>query len=240
MKRNDLRKFSKSYLRPHLGAEYFQYKGGDLFRARGPFLQGVLLAIKRSGWLQIIPTFYVVGAMPSYDVIFQSVSLPVSGVDEDRVWLRSPETTLDESLSRYVIENIERESPLSFLEPASDGAIDEALRFFVKKVDHMAPSIFLAFFNLCRGAASTPKDLATAKSIFLKKSRYASGKPPLEYEKLLLDRFNDLEARLKNPDCVHVSRAEADEHAKTLGLPGIEWPEDWFGSVPLWLDGKAR
>lgn len=205
---------------------------------RGPFLQGVLFAKKRSGWLHVIPTFYVVGANPADPVIFQTISLPVHGVDEAMKWKWHADTLLDDNLASRIVSQLEECSPISFVGALDDVTVAVSLTIFSEKVTHWAPLLSLAFFCICSGNSSARDNLDRARRIFLKLSRYGSGTPPLDFEQALLARFDELEARLENPDCISICRAEAVEHAARLSLPVIEWPTEWPRVVPVWPRAK--
>lgn len=55
-----------------------------------------------------------------------------------------------------------------------------------------------------------------------------------DFEEALYARFQKLESRLDRPDCIALCRANAEEHARLLGLPPIEWPSEWPNTVPPW------
>lgn len=42
-----------------------------------------------------------------------------------------------------------------------------------------------------------------------------------DFEEALYARFQKLESRLDRPDCIALCRANAEEHARLLGLPPI-------------------
>lgn len=227
LKVSDIKRFSKNVVLPHMGQDYSLYMGRDLIRMRGGFLQGILFAKKRSGWLNVIPTFFVVGTDPSDPVIFQTMSLPISGIDKDRKWKWPQDVTLDEELANEIIAKVEIDSPLSFKKSLNDRAIESVLSVFVKKGTHWMPSLSLAYYNMCRGSKSARKDLERARLIFIEHSRYGAGQPPLPYEKILLNRFEELETRFSSSNGIEICRTEAELHARKLSLPAIQWPNDW-------------
>ncbi|MGW8393675.1 hypothetical protein [Pseudoduganella sp. HUAS MS19] len=231
LKTSEIAGFSKSMVRPRLGPDFFTHTNRDMVRCRGPFLETVFFAKKRSGWLHVIPTFFVVGADPAASVIFQTMSLPLNGIDETGKWRFRPETLLDEALATHIVAQIERDSPLTFIGPLKDDAIDSALRTFVRQIVHPVPSLSLAFFNMCRGAPSARSELAATRKRFLKMSRYGSGKPPLDSEQAMLARLDELAARLDSPDCIAICRDEVIEHARNLNISVPEWPTDWPASA---------
>lgn len=210
-----------------LAADFSVYAKRDLVRMRGPFVQAVLFAKKRSDWLHIIPTFYVAGANPAELVLFQNMSLPISGVDENRRWRFPPETPLNAELAQRLVAQLERDSPLSFVKPLEDNAIETTLDLFVRKSTYWVSALYKAFFSMCRGADAAGADLALARKLFIKHSRYGRGKAPLDFEQVLMARFDTLQRRLLEPDCILLCRAEAEEHASRLGLPAVEWPPEW-------------
>lgn len=228
---SEIARFSERMVQPRLAQDFFIHAKRDLVRCRGPFLQALLFARKRSDWLHVIPTFFVVGADPAAPVIFQTMSLPIRGTDDAGKWRLPPASLLDEAQAAHLVSQLERDSPLAFSGALEDKAIGEALKTFVRQVAHPAPSLSLAFFNMCRGAPSARSDLAVARRKFLKMSRYGSGKPPLDYEQALLARLDGLAARLDTPDCIAICRDEVMEHACSLKIPVPEWPADWPASA---------
>lgn len=245
-----IKAFSQFEIRPLLGADFsaYIYAKRDLVRMRGPFVQAVLFAKKRSDWLLVIPTFYVAGANPADPVLFQTMSLPISGMDENRRWRFPPETLLDAKLAQDLVAQLERESPLSFVKPLEDDAIGATLDLIVRKGPHWASYLSRAFFNMCRGAVDAAgADLAQARKLFIKRSRYRLGQTPFDFEQVLMARFDTLQRRLQEPECVLLCRAEAEEHASRLQLPAVEWPPEWPTVAPPpaprkvgWLDKLLR
>lgn len=245
-----IKAFSKLEIRPLLGADFsaYAYSKRDLVRMRGPFVQAVLFAKKRSDWLLIIPTFYVAGANPADPILFQNMSLPISGMDENRRWSFPPETALNAELAQRLVAQLERESPLSFAKPLEDDTIGTTLDLLVRRRSYWVSGLSRAFFNMCRGADSTVlDDLALARKLFIKYSRYGLGQAPLDYEQVLMARFDTLQRRLQKPDCILLCRAEAEEHAGRLQLPTVSWPSEWPTVAPPpeprkagWLDKLLR
>lgn len=233
MDRGDLARFAKKIVRPLLGSDYFVYARRDLVRMRGPFVQGVLFAQKRSGWLVVIPVVYVLGASQEDDVLFQTMSLPVSGVDDYGIWRWSPEVSLDEALAERLVAQIERESPLSFVESLEDEGIDSVLNYFSSRVDHWAPSFSKAYFNMCRGRVGAYGELLTARKRFIELSRIGRGGSPTEFESRLLIRIETLLRRFEQANCIELCRGEVEEHAKRLSLGDIKWPVEWPDSLPI-------
>lgn len=177
--------------------------------------------------MYVYPTFYVVGADPTHEVMFQTMSLPMSGVDSDRRWRVDPEALLDESLAERFVKQIEKDSPLSFHEPLTDSDIHRALVKFCKCRKSWMPSLSLAYWEILTGARSAADTLVMAKKEFIKYSRYGAGKEPLDFEQALMARFELLQARIGSADGVSQCRAEAEAHAARLRLPKIEWPTEW-------------
>ena len=145
-----------------------------------------------------------------------------------------PETPLDEKFAAEILTRLKKDSPISFTAPLEDEAIDKALRWFGKDGLHWAADLFLAYFNMTRGAPTARRDLGRAFDIFRRKSRMATDKPLRDWEEALLARFQELESRLDRPDCIALCRADAEEHARLLKLPPIVWPPEWPESVPPW------
>lgn len=143
-----------------------------------------------------------------------------------------PETSLDEKFAAEILARLKQDSPISFTDPMQDETIDKALRWFGKDGLHWAADLFLAFFNMTRGAPTARKDLARAFELFRRNSRMITDKPLRDWEEALLARFQELEARLDRSDCIALCRADAEEHARLLKLPAIVWPPEWPESVP--------
>jgi hypothetical protein len=219
--------FSQTLLKQKFGDDYRIYAKRDLIRMRGPFVQSVILGIGRSGSLSVIPTFYVVGADPSDEVMFQTMSLPLSGVDRKRKWLVLKDAPLDEMLVERLARQLNRDSPLSYFEPFSDEKIHRCLRKFTRKTKHWVPSLALAYWEIMTGAESSMKTLEKARSIFIKFSRYGAGKEPLDYEVKLMERYGVLRERVDSDDGFRKCREEAELHAEKLKLPKIDWPAEW-------------
>lgn len=227
MQASDVKKFAQTLLKQKLGDEYRIVSNRDLVRMRGPFVQSVLLGIKRSGSLSVIPTFYVIGADPSDEVMFQTMSLPMSGIDRDRRWLVFDGVPLDEGLADRLVEQLKKDSPLSYIEPLSDVKIHRSLKKFVSRKKHWAPSLSLAYWEILTGAKSAAKTLQKSKRIFVQYSRYSTSEEPLECERKLMDRYDLLHKRLDSVEGISQCRVDADAHAAKLKLPNIDWPLDW-------------
>jgi len=150
-----------------------------------------------------------------------------------RRWSFPPETPLDEAFAAEILRRLKEDSPISFTEPLKDEAIDKALRWFGKDGYWLA-HLFIAYFNMTRGAPTARKDLARAFHLFIKHSSYSTDEPPLDFEEALHARFHELESRLDRPDCIALCRADAEEHAQLLKLPPIVWPPEWPQAVPPW------
>lgn len=230
-KRKDIARFAYDYLQPLLADSYERYKKGDLVRMRGNLVEGLLIGVSRGGWIHIYPTFYVIGADPAYEGIHQTVSLEAKN---PHGWKFPPETPLDEALAKEILDRLARDSPISFVDPLDDEAIDKGLRWFGRDKLHWSADLFAAFFNMARGASTTRADLARAFEIFRRRSRLSTGKPLRDWEEVLRNRFIELQSRLDRDDCISLCRADAEAHAKVLGLPPIAWPPEWPEQVPPW------
>lgn len=227
----DIAKFVDHWLKPHVPAAYQLYGIRDLVRMRGNFAHLLLIASGRGHYLKILPTLYVVGANIADETIHQTVSLYVES--ESNSWNFSP-AILDGAFASQVIRQLGQASETKFVDEINDVEIDLGLRWFGKDRRHWAADLFLAFFNMTRGAPTARKDLGRAFQIFLERSRYATDKPPFDWEKALHARFKELEARLDRSDCIALCRADAQAHAQILKLPLIEWPPEWPESLPPW------
>lgn len=220
--------FSQTILKQKIGSEEYRiFQKRDLIRMHGPFVQSILMGIGRNGSLSVIPTYYQVGADPSDEVMFQTMSLPISGIDRNRRWLVFDGTPLDEPLAERLVKQLKKESPLSYFEPLDDKNIYKCLKKFTRKTRHWAPGLSLAFWEILVGAKSAPKTLEKAKKLFVRYSRYSISKEPLEYEQKLMARYDLLRERLDSVDGVSQCREDAEIHAEKLKLPKIEWPAEW-------------
>lgn len=243
----EIARFVRTHLRVVLPDFTGQYKRRDICRMRGPLMQGIGVAVSRGGWIRLSPGLFVLGP-EIYRKELQSSKLKDGSISTDnlihtavgleskapRRWMFEPETSLDEEFAAEILTRLKKDSPISFTDPLEDEAIDKALRWFGKDGLHWAADLFLAFFNMTRGAPTARKDLARAFELFIKHSRYSTDKPPLDFEIALHARFQELEARLDRPDCIALCRADAEEHARLLKLPAIVWPPEWPESVPPW------
>lgn len=226
----EIARFVKQCLQPQLPIAYQMYGKRDLVRMRGNFAQLVLIAQGRGHYLSVLPTLYVVGADLVDETIHQTVSLKVRSPHD---WCFSPEA-LDLAFATQIVQQLERSPVTTFVCEFGDKEIDKALRWFGKTRTHWAADLFLAFFNMTRGAPTARKDLARAFQLFIKHSRYATDKPPFDFEEARYARFKELESRLDRPDCIALCRSDAEEHAQLLKLPPIVWPPEWPESVPPW------
>lgn len=241
--------FVRTHLRAALPDFTGQYKRRDILRTRGNLVQWMFVGVSRAGWLEISPALSVLGPYihlkdsehcKNKDGSFNSdgliVSIGLSGLSASatRRWSFAPDTPLDETFAAEILTRLRQDSPISYTEPLEDEAIDKALRWFGKDGAVWTDYLFLAYFNMTRGAPTARKDLGRAFEIFRRKSRMATDKPLRDWEEALLARFQELESRLDRPNCVALCRADAEEHARLLKLPPIVWPPEWPESVPPW------
>lgn len=239
--------FVRTNLRAVLPDFTGQYKRRDIFRMRGPLMQGIGVAVGRGGWIRLSPGLFVLGA-EIYTKDLQSSKLKDGSISTDnlihttvgleaklpRRWMFEPDTPLDEKFAAEILSRLKQDSPISFTDPLEDEAIDKALRWFGKDGLHWVADLFLAYFNMTRGEPTARKDLARAFELFRRNSRMTTDKPLRDWEGALLARFKELEFRLDRPDCIALCRADAEEHARLLKLPPIVWPPEWPESVPPW------
>lgn len=245
----EIAQFVRTHLREALPDFTAQYKRRDILRTRGNLVQWMFVGISRGGWLEISPALSVIGPhihlkdsehCKNKDGTFNSdgliVSVGLSGMSASdiRRWSFPPETPLDTTFATEILARLKQDSPIPFTEPLKDDSIDNALRWFGKNGLHWTSNLFLAYFNMTRGAPSARKDLARAFELFRRNSRMVTGKPLRDWEEALLARFQELESRLDRPDCIALCRADAEEHARLLKLPPIVWPPEWPESVPPW------
>ncbi|MCG3188110.1 MAG: hypothetical protein IOMNBAOH_02834 [Rhodocyclaceae bacterium] len=245
----EIARFVRTHLRAALPDFTGQYKRRDVLRTRGNLVQWMFVGVSRGGWVRVSPVLSVFGPYihlkdsehcKNKDGSFNSdgliVSVGLSGMSASaaRRWSFPPDTPLDEMFASEILRWLKEDAPISFTEPLKDEAIDKALRWFGKDGMHWTAHLFLAYFNMTRGAPTARKDLARAFELFIKHSRYSTDKPPFDFEIALHARFQDLESRLDRPDCIALCRADAEEHARLLKLPAIVWPPEWPEAVPPW------
>jgi hypothetical protein len=223
----DIAAFSSQTVLPLLDTGFSVFARRDLARSRGPFVQALLFAQKRSGWLQVLPTFYVLGAVPSDEVLFQTMSVPVSGIDKDRQWLVRGDLALDANLAERLAAQLAVSSPVSFFEPLEDNTIGAAIDLYTRRSPLYHASISRAFMSMCMGSRSSAAHLAAAHASFIKRSRYGKGGEPYDFEQALLARLEVLRQRLSDPAGLLMCREEAEVHALRLGLPKLHWPPEW-------------
>ncbi len=244
----EIARFVRTYLRASLPDFTARYKRRDILRVRGLVVQMVSVGVGRGEWVRVHPTFSVLGpdiyikdldkhkckdGSLDRDALLSQVGLEGISASAARRWLFAPETPLDEAFAAEILTRLKHDSPISFTAPLEDEAIDKALRWFGKDGYWLA-HLFLAYFNMTRGAPTARKDLARAFELFIKHSRYSTNKPPFDFEIALHARFHELESRLDHPDCIALCRADAEEHARLLKLPPIVWPPEWPEAVPPW------
>lgn len=243
----EIARFVRTNLRAVLPDFTGQYKRRDIYRIRGPLIQGVGVSVSRGGWIHLTPSLFVLGA-EVHEKDLRSSRLKDGSISSDnlihttvcletkapRRWMFEPETPLDETFAAEILARLKQDSPISFTDTLQDDGIDKALRWFGKDSLHWAGDIFLAYFNMTRGAPTARRDLGRAFEIFRRKSRIATDKPLRDWEVALLARFQELESRLDRPDCIALCRADAEEHSRLLKLSPIVWPPEWPESVPPW------
>jgi hypothetical protein len=200
------------------------YGKGDLLRLRGCFVQCVLFWVSRSGSLHVSPTLFVLGANPCDPTIHQTVGLEIQ---DPRRWTFN-QMSLDNEFAAHIVDQMERDSRLSFIAQLKDDNIDHALRHHAVRSEHWAASIFLAFYNLTRGAEKAQSDISQARRTFERLSNASIGKRLRDWEQALSDRLQMLGERASQPDCTSRCRSEADEHAVRLRLAPIAWPPEWM------------
>lgn len=245
----EIARFVRTHLRAALPDFTGQYKQRDILRMRGPLVQWVFVGVSRGGWIGVSPSLSVLGPhiylrdLERYknkdgslnsDALIVAVSLDGKSPEATRRWNFPPETSLDEMFTAEIVARLNQDSPISFIQPLGDETIDKALRWFGKADLHWTDYLFLAFFNMTRGAPSARKDLVRAFELFRRNSRMVTDKPLRDWEEALLARFQELESRLDRPDCIALCRADAEEHARLLKLLPIVWPPEWLESVPPW------
>lgn len=225
--------FRREHVHPLLGKQYKIYCNTSLVRMHGHFAQFLFLSRSKYGMLDVGPTLMTVGHRPTEDYLDETAS---AATLRPRSW-RIADPTLDEGLAEYLIIEAEWDMDTSFREPLTDEAIDRALRIFSRRIKghHFSPEIFLAYFNMLRGATTARADMETAIRSFRRYS-LLQGKIPLQdWQEVLWARLQELRERLDQPDGLARCRAETEAHAALLKLPPIVWPEAW----PTTLDPSA-
>lgn len=225
-KARDLAKFVKTQLLPLLPEEYSAVHGDrTVFRMRGHLVQWIGIGTSRSGWIEIFPTLYVVGADNTEIVMTGSASLNVTS--GRREWIFPKDTTLDQNFASLIIKRIETETPISFVQPFGDETIIKALVWFNKPVKHWAVSWYIAFWYLCQGNPSASPYLDKLEKYFSGVCSSQAKYPARDSERARWARIKLLRARMSDTHCVMLCRAEAEQHAELLKLPKLVWPAEW-------------
>ena len=211
--------FTTKVVRPSLGPDYFLFRKRDLARMSGPFVQLLALSVNRSGALRVHPCFYVAGADLSLEVIPQNVSLEV--LDPHSWTYLQP--TLDEAFAQRLLQQLEAESPLSFVAPlAGDASVSRVFRHFAARTTHWSCSLYQAFYLLACGRPSAAHELAQTRARFNKLGENVVGQAP-PWRLALGERLDELERRLTLPEGQDLCRTEAQQQAQRLELPEIRW-----------------
>jgi hypothetical protein len=194
---------------------------------RGSFVQSFELSRSRGPVLCVTPKFFVTGADPAFPVMHDALSL--DSLDPHHWNFVKPKLSHD--FASTLMDMIRSDSPVSFFDELTDASLDESIRWFIARTDHWCAYQFKAFIAILQGQVSARNDLTHAISKFRKQ---ALSDPPRDHETVLLQRYAELEARLDRPDCIALCRADAEEHARRLKLPPVEWPPEWPTAVPPW------
>lgn len=225
-KAKDLAKFVKTQLLPLLPDEYTAVHGNrTVLRMRGHFVQWIGIGTSRSGWIDIFPTLYVVGAHNTEIVMTGTARL--YDPRDPRKWTFPKDISLDQSFARLIIERIETETPISFIQPLDDETIIKALVWFNKQVKHWAVKWYIAFWYLCQGDPSALPYLNKLEKYFAEVCGPKAKYPVRDWEKAHWARIKLLQARMSDSHCVVLCREEAEQHAAQLGLPKLVWPTEW-------------
>ncbi len=225
-KAKDLAKFVKAQLLPLLPDEYTAVHGNrTVLRMRGHLVQWIGIGASRSGWIEVFPTLYVVGADNTGIVMTGTASLNVTSGRWE--WIFAKDTALDQSFASLIIERIEAETPISFIHPLEDEAIIKALTWFNKPMEHRAVNGYIAFWYLCQGNPSALPYLNRLEKYFADVCGPKAKYPVRDWEKAHWARIKLLKARMSDPHCVMLCREEAEQHAELLKLPKLVWPPEW-------------
>jgi len=225
-KAKDLAKFVKTQLLPLLPDEYTAVHGNrTVLRMRGHFVQWIGLSVGRGGYMKVIPTLYIVG----YDntEIVMTCTASLYGLRQPREWHFDENTQLDNDFAKLIIERVEAETPISFIQPLDDEAIIKALIWFNKNVKHWAVNWYIAFWYLCQGDPSALPYLNKLEKYFADVCGPKAKYPVRDWEKAHWARIKLLQARMSDSHCVVLCREEAEQHAAQLGLPKLVWPTEW-------------
>ena len=211
--------FTTKVVRPSLGPDYFLFRKRDLARVSGPFVQLLAMSVSRSGALRVHPCFYVAGADLSLEVIPQNVSLEVQ--DPHRWTYLQP--TLDAAFAQRLLQQLEADSPQSFVAPLSgDASVSRVFQSFAARTVHWSSNLYHAFYLLTRGRPEATQELAQARARFNKLGERRVGQAP-SWRFVLAERLDELERRLTLPEGCELCRAEAQQQAQRLELPEIYW-----------------
>lgn len=209
-----LREFSSSYLLPRLGTGFGLFERRDPMRVFANLVQVLTLTGGRYGeTLRIYPTIYVSGAYPWDEVITQSVVITEGGGG----WTFQ-NRELDESLAEEVLANSSK-TPLSYAAEMSAGSILESLPKIARNSVDERGAVYLAFFLMATGLASAEPWIELASKKFMRNNN----KIEHDWQRMTAERIGELGLRLGMIDRMEACRREADQHARFLRLPAMNW-----------------
>jgi hypothetical protein len=234
----NLRRFVTSILRPRFPPEYQLHGKRSLVRTYGSFVQELALSGGRyADHVHVLPTLYVAGAEPWVEGIHQGVCL--DALDRPKWIFR--DVALDGALADRIVALLAG-TPVSFQDPLSEATACASLAFMTQRKVTEVPAFFLAFFLMTLGKDNVQRPvLASRRFPFFRRDTgvenassrlnearglFASRNRRLihDWQRTTAARFEELSARLGTPDCVALSRREAEEHAAKLHLPALRWP----------------
>ncbi len=208
-------------LAPVLGPQFQRYGRRALVRMRGSVVQYLVLSASRTRVLVVSPGLFVCGADPNFPVLGGALSHRF--VRKNNWNFVDPK--LDEGLTNRIVTMLQADcGPLSFFSGMTDDLIGKEIKYFIHRGNFWSYHLHMAFFNITRGDRAAGDDLTRAVGAF---KALPLPDPPRDHDRALLRRFATLEARLDQPDCVALCRADAEEHARRLRLPPIRWPSEW-------------
>lgn len=215
----EIKKFASRILGPLIARDFLPFHGNRaLVRQRANFVQLVALSGGRYGeTLKVLPTFYVVGARPSDEVIPQSISLNAEYPDK---W-RFQDRHLDGDLAGEICKLLTEQSPLSFFSPIGIADVVAALELSAANAVSEDAPLFLAFFMMANGISGEKKWLGKARKCFQKQNPVILH----DWQRETSRRIEALEQRINVPGAEILCQQEAEDHALRLNLPRITWSE---------------
>lgn len=213
----DIIRFSGKHLRPKLAADFLPFhKNRDLVRQRLNFVQLLALSGGRYGeTLKVLPTFYVLGARPSDEIMPQTVALSTKHPERWRFQGRH----LDDQLADDICSLLKVHSPLSFFSPVGVDDVVSSLKFFCTDATSEDAPLFLAFFMMANGIPGEKLWIEKARKCFLRQNPVIQH----DWQRSTLQRIEHIERLSGDASAEFLCQQEANNHAARLRLPKIVW-----------------